>query len=133
MSLQKLSNSTQPGSKYFAMLGKKPISYSERARTQLQANTQGPRAVQLPAPAAIFWSLHGGSDGTFSPNVPQEVKTRGSSLVFLPQLGERSRVRSGVAGSEGLTLLERLQWHRCPLPIPKITYVDRDALRMEPS
>lgn len=82
MSLQKLSNSTQPGSKYFAMLGKKTIGSSERARTQLQANTQGPRAVRLPAPAAIFWSLHGGSDGTFSPNVPREVKTRGSSLVF---------------------------------------------------
>jgi len=100
---------------------------------QFLGNTQGPSAVQLPAPAAICWSLHGGSDGTFSLKVPQEAKTRGSCLVFLPRLGEGTRVRSGVAGSDGLTLLERLQWHRCPLPTPKITYVDRDALRMEPS
>lgn len=111
----------------------KTIGYSKRAHMQLQANTEGPGAVQLPAPAAIFWSPHGGSDRTFSPNVPQEVKTRGSCLVFLPRLGERTRVRSEAAGSEGLTLLERLQWHCCPLPTPKITYVDRDALHMEPS
>lgn len=133
MSLQKLFNSTQPGSKYLPVLRKnKSATPNEQA-----CNYRPPHRAQaqwLPAPAAIFWSLHGRSDRTFSPNVPQEAKTRGSCLVFLPRLGERTRVRSGAAGSEGLTLLERLQWHRCPLPTPKkITYVDRDALRMEPS
>lgn len=49
---------------------------------------------------------------------PQEAKTRGSGLVFLPRLGEHRRVRGGAAGSEGLALLERLQRHRCPLPTP---------------
>lgn len=63
----------------------------------------------------------------------RKQKNRGSCLVFLPRLGERTRVHSRVAGSEGLMLLERLQWHHCPLPTPKITYVDRGTLRMEPS
>lgn len=99
---------------------------------QLQANIEDPSRAQLPAPAAIVWYLHGGSDRTFS-SIPREAKTRGCCLVSLPRLGERTQVCSRVAGSEGLRLLERLQWHCCPLPTKKVTYVDRDALRMEPS
>lgn len=119
------------GSKYFTVLGK-TTGYSQQTRMQLQANIEGPSTARLLAPAAIVWYLHGGSDGTFS-NIPQEAKTKGCCLVSFPQLGERTHVCSRVAGSEGLTLLERLQWPCCPLPTTKVTYVDRDALRMEPS
>lgn len=58
------------------------------------------------------------SGGTSSPTVPLEAETQGSGLGFLPQLGERCRVCGGAAASQGLALLEGLQWHCCPLPTP---------------
>lgn len=75
--------------------------------------------AQLPAPAATFWGLYMEIRwDLLTERPPQEAKTRGSGLVFLPRLGEHRRVRGGAAGSEGLALLERLQRHRCPLPTP---------------
>lgn len=116
VSLLWLFNITQPGRKYLEVL-RKPLGLSKVGCMQTQANRQD-RGTVTCSSSNLLGPLHGDQVGPSHQLSPLEAKTQGSGLGFVPRLGELGRARGGAAGSEGLALPERLQWHCCPLPTP---------------